>query len=72
MFLAEYSISSSVTTFLATVDYYTRLGRGGLNGASESVLEAITRALRLDEAERAHLFNLARPGSPTDRIVEVS
>ena len=43
-----------------SVDYYTRLERGNLSGASESVLEALTRALQLDEAERSHLFDLAR------------
>jgi transcriptional regulator with XRE-family HTH domain len=43
-----------------SVDYYTRLERGNLAGASESVLEALARALQLDEAERAHLFDLAR------------
>jgi transcriptional regulator with XRE-family HTH domain len=43
-----------------SVDYYTRLERGNLSGASDSVLEAVARALQLDEAERAHLFDLAR------------
>jgi hypothetical protein len=43
-----------------SVDYYTRLERGNLAGASESVLDALARALHLDEAERAHLFDLAR------------
>jgi transcriptional regulator with XRE-family HTH domain len=43
-----------------SVEYYTRLERGNLRGASETVLEAIARALQLDEAERAHLFDLAR------------
>jgi transcriptional regulator with XRE-family HTH domain len=43
-----------------SVDYYTRLERGDLSGASEGVLEALSRALRLDEAERTHLFDLAR------------
>lgn len=43
-----------------SVDYYTRLERGNLNGASEGVLDALARALQLDEAERAHLFDLAR------------
>lgn len=43
-----------------SVDYYTRLERGNLSGVSESVLEALARALALDEAERLHLFNLAR------------
>jgi transcriptional regulator with XRE-family HTH domain len=48
-----------------SVDYYTRLERGNLKGVSESVLEALARALRLDEAERAHLFDLARAAGPT-------
>jgi len=43
-----------------SIDYYTRLERGRAAGASDSVLEGIARALRLDEAERAHLFDLAR------------
>jgi transcriptional regulator with XRE-family HTH domain len=43
-----------------SVDYYTRLERGNLSGASDSVLESLGRALQLDEAERAHLFDLAR------------
>lgn len=46
-----------------SVDYYTRLERGDLSGASESVLHALARALQLDEAETAHLFNLARAAS---------
>jgi transcriptional regulator with XRE-family HTH domain len=43
-----------------SIDYYTRLERGRAPGASDSVLEGIARALHLDEAERAHLFDLAR------------
>ncbi len=43
-----------------SVDYYNRMERGNLAGASEGVLEALAGALRLDEAERAHLFDLAR------------
>jgi transcriptional regulator with XRE-family HTH domain len=43
-----------------SIDYYTRLERGRAHGVSESVLEGIARALHLDEAERAHLFDLAR------------
>ncbi len=43
-----------------SVDYYTQLERGRLTGVSDSVLAAISRALRLDEAEAAHLFDLAR------------
>ncbi|HEY5354657.1 MAG TPA: helix-turn-helix transcriptional regulator [Streptosporangiaceae bacterium] len=43
-----------------SVDYYTRLERGNAHGASDSVLEALARALQLDEAEHAHLFDLVR------------
>jgi transcriptional regulator with XRE-family HTH domain len=43
-----------------SVDYYVRMERGHLAGASDSVLEALARALQLDEAERDHLFTLAR------------
>jgi transcriptional regulator with XRE-family HTH domain len=48
-----------------SVEYYTRLERGNAQGVSDSVLEALTRALRLDEAERAHLFDLARRSTST-------
>jgi transcriptional regulator with XRE-family HTH domain len=43
-----------------SVDYYTRLERGMLAGTSEAVLDSLARALQLDEAERTHLFDLAR------------
>jgi transcriptional regulator with XRE-family HTH domain len=46
-----------------SVEYYSRLERGSLAGVSDSVLEAIARALQLDEAERSHLFDLARAAS---------
>ena len=49
------------------VDYYTRLERGNLSGVSETVLEALVRALQLDDAERAHLFDLARAAQTTAR-----
>ena len=48
-----------------SVDYYTRLERGNLSGVSETVLEAVARALQLDGAERAHLFDLARSAQTT-------
>ena len=48
-----------------SVPYYTRIERGDMNGVSDSVLEALARALQLDEAERAHLFDLARALRPT-------
>jgi transcriptional regulator with XRE-family HTH domain len=44
--------------------YYTRLERGDMSGVSDSVLEALARALQLDDAERAHLFDLARAMKP--------
>jgi len=47
-----------------SIQYYTRLERGDMSGASESVLEALARALQLDDAERAHLFDLARAAQP--------
>src|ERR687896_469568 len=50
-----------------SVPYYTRLERGDLAGASDSVLEALARALQLDDAERAHLFDLARAVHPPRR-----
>src|SRR5215212_675434 len=46
-----------------SADYYTQLERGDIAGASDSVLHAVARALRLDDAERLHLFDLARPGA---------
>src|SRR4051794_3683857 len=48
-----------------SVPYYTRLERGDLSGVSEGVLEALTGALKLNDAERAHLFDLARAAHPT-------
>jgi hypothetical protein len=43
-----------------SVDDYTRLERGDLEGVSDTVLEALARALQLDEAEQSHLLDLAR------------
>jgi transcriptional regulator with XRE-family HTH domain len=42
-----------------SVDYYVRMERGSLAGASQSVLDALADALQLDEAERTHLNALA-------------
>jgi transcriptional regulator with XRE-family HTH domain len=44
-----------------SVDYYVRLERGRTQGVSEAVLEAVARALQLDDTERSHLFDLAQP-----------
>ncbi len=43
-----------------SVEYYAKLERGALSGVSTSVLDALARALVLDDAERAHLFHLAQ------------
>lgn len=50
-----------------SVDYYTRLERGNLRGTSEAVLDGLAGALQLDEAERTHLFDLARAANATQR-----
>jgi transcriptional regulator with XRE-family HTH domain len=50
-----------------SVEYYAQLERGNLAGASESVLDALGRALQLDEAERAYLANLARAAGAAPR-----
>ena len=47
-----------------SVEYYKRLERGNLSGVSDLVLEALASALQLDDAERAHLFDLARAANP--------
>src|SRR4051812_19897714 len=43
-----------------SVEYYTQLERGTVRGVSEDVLDAIARALQLDDVERTHLFDLVR------------
>ncbi|MGW5465260.1 helix-turn-helix transcriptional regulator [Streptomyces sp. NPDC003996] len=50
-----------------SVDYYVRLERGNLSGASDAVLEALAHALQLNEAERTHLYDLARASTPSGR-----
>ena len=50
-----------------SVDYYARLERGHLGGVSEAVLDAIADALRLDEAERRHLRDLAHAAAVPER-----
>jgi transcriptional regulator with XRE-family HTH domain len=47
-----------------SVDYYVRLEQGRAPGASDAVLDAISRVLLLDETERAHLGRLAKPTRP--------
>lgn len=48
-----------------SAEYYIRIERGTVGGISEDVLEGIARALQLDEAERAHLFDLVRTSNRT-------
>ncbi|MEU6494567.1 helix-turn-helix transcriptional regulator [Streptomyces sp. NPDC049097] len=50
-----------------SMDYYIRLERGHQAGVSEAVLEALARALRLSDVERAHLFRIARPAPARSR-----
>jgi transcriptional regulator with XRE-family HTH domain len=50
-----------------SIEYYTRLERGNLAGVSEHVLDSLARALSLDDAEREHLFDLARAASSSAR-----
>ncbi|MEU4161463.1 helix-turn-helix transcriptional regulator [Actinoplanes sp. NPDC026670] len=52
-----------------SVDYYVRLEQGRDLNPSSTVIEAIARALQLDDTERAHLFDLvkARPGRSAPR-----
>ncbi|WP_172120738.1 helix-turn-helix domain-containing protein [Actinomyces faecalis] len=50
-----------------SVEYYTKLERGHIAGASPEVLDSLAKALELDEAERSHLFALAAAGAPAAR-----
>ncbi len=56
----EVAVLAGVST-----DWYVRLEKGHINGISDDVLDAVARALHLDEAERAHLFDLARAARST-------
>lgn len=47
-----------------SVDYYAQMERGDLSGVSPEVLHALAEALRMDEAEAAHLHDLARAATP--------
>ena len=55
----EVAVLAGVST-----DWYTRLEKGHISGVSEEVLEAVARALQLDEGERTYLFDLARAARP--------
>src|SRR3954453_11792678 len=51
-----------------SVEYYAKLERGNLAGVSPAVLEAVARALQLDDAERAHLLPLAQAADGSDAL----
>ncbi|MEU4467569.1 helix-turn-helix transcriptional regulator [Streptomyces sp. NPDC024017] len=51
-----------------SVEYYAKLERGNLSGVSPAVLEAVARVLQLDDAERAHLLNLAQAADGSDAL----
>lgn len=50
-----------------SVEYYTKVERGNLRGVSDEVLDAIATALRFSDAERSHLFDLARAANAGTR-----
>ena len=50
-----------------SVDYYIRMERGNARGVSDGVLENLVRALHLDDAERAHLYDLVRAANTGPR-----
>jgi transcriptional regulator with XRE-family HTH domain len=52
-----------------SIEYYSKLERGALAGVSAGVLDAIARALQLDEAERAHLFDLAHAADGSSALL---
>ena len=65
----EVAVLAGVST-----DWYIRLERGHITEVSDDVLAAVARALRLDDAERAHLSDLARaaraPSTPRRRAAQ--
>lgn len=48
-----------------SVDYIAKMERGNLTGVSPEVLDALARALQLDDAETEHLHDLARTATPS-------
>ncbi|WP_345649409.1 helix-turn-helix transcriptional regulator [Streptomyces tremellae] len=59
----EVAVLAGVST-----EWYTRLEKGHIGGVSEDVLDAVARALRLDDDERAYLFDLARSSRRARRL----
>lgn len=58
----EVAVLAGVST-----EWYTRLEKGHIAGVSDDVLDAVARALRLDDDERTYLFDLARSSRPARR-----
>ncbi|MEU6351421.1 helix-turn-helix transcriptional regulator [Streptomyces sp. NPDC047072] len=58
----EVAVLAGVST-----EWYTRLEKGHISGVSEDVVEAVAKALQLDEDERTYLFDLARAARPAGR-----
>ncbi|GEC09202.1 transcriptional regulator [Streptomyces spinoverrucosus] len=58
----EVAVLAGVST-----EWYTRLEKGHISGVSEDVLDAVARALQLDEDERTYLFDLAMAAQPSSR-----
>ena len=52
-----------------SVDYYVRLERGRTANVSESVLDAVARALQLNDLESSHLFTLAKASRSRPRTL---
>jgi len=50
-----------------SIEYYTRIERGSVRGVSADVLDALARALQLDDVERAHLVNLVQAANARPR-----
>ncbi|MGI5192197.1 helix-turn-helix transcriptional regulator [Streptomyces sp. CA-288835] len=60
----EVAVLAGVST-----EWYTRLEKGHISGVSEDVLDAVAKALQLDEDERTYLFDLARAARPARRTL---
>ncbi|WP_381793121.1 helix-turn-helix domain-containing protein [Streptomyces niveus] len=58
----EVAVLAGVST-----EWYTRLEKGHINGVSDDVLDAVARALHLDEDERTYLFDLSKAAQPPSR-----
>ena len=58
----EVAVLAGVST-----EYYSQIERGDIARASDEILHAIATALRLDDVERTHLFDLARAAAPRRR-----